>query len=108
MKRLRLINNIYNGVELNVAHSFGCSSYMIERNGLFISEDFQTIVYPSGGHLRKYDLVTHENEYIPVKDAHNGTITAMASGLTKKRDIVLSIATKEFPTDEFSNRKAKF
>ena len=91
----KLHRNIYNGVELIVDHSFGWTSVPIESNGLFISEENQTIVYPSGGHLATYDILTKKNEYIQRSDANASIVTAMSTGLTKKRDIVIGIGEKD-------------
>lgn len=88
--------NVYNGVELRVDSSFGCSSEKIDKNGLFISEDSQSIIYPSGGHLARYDLITGNKEYVARMESHKTKITAMGTGLTKNRDVVVAIAEKDY------------
>ena len=87
--------NVYNGVELDVDSSFGVSNINIEKNGMFISEVTQTIIYPSGNHLVWYDLNTHDWEYICKERYQTSKITAIGAGLTKKRDVIIGVAEKD-------------
>lgn len=49
---------ILNGVDLKIDNSFGCLSLNIEKNGMFINENENNIIFPSGDHLAKYDILS--------------------------------------------------
>lgn len=91
--------HVYNGVDLRIDHSFGCLSLNIEKNGMFISEDDQSIVYPSGDHLVNYNLSTKTSEFITREKSHMGMMTAITTGLTKQREILIGIAEKDMTDD---------
>ena len=85
---------IYNGVDLQIDNSFGCLSLNIQKNGIFISEEDQSIVFPSGDHLAKYDLVSNETDFIIREKSHFGEITWITTGISKKREILVGIGEK--------------
>lgn len=91
----RQSKHVYNGVDLRIDHSFGCLSLNIEKNGMFISEDDQSIVYPSGDHLVNYNLSTKNSEFITREKSHMGMITAITTGLTKQREVIIGIAERD-------------
>lgn len=85
---------IYNGVDLKIDNSFGCLSLNIQKNGMFISENDHNIIFPSGDHLARYDILTRQTDFVIREKSRMGVIECITSGLSKKSEILIGIGEK--------------
>ncbi|CAI2386786.1 unnamed protein product [Moneuplotes crassus] len=90
---------ILNGVDLKIDNSFGCLSLNIEKNGMFISENENNIIFPSGDHLAKCDILSKKTDFVIRQKNKMGEIQVITSGISKKREVLIGVGDKIITED---------